>query len=390
MPLCYCGGHAIPCVRNSESSMENSVSPASIRNTARLSATENPLCPRRINYLTSDSTIVALLERVNLIAPTQAPVLITGESGTGKDVLAQYIHERSGKGNAPMVAVNCAALPHEVIDNELFGHEREAYTGAHSRKAGCFEMADGGTLFLDEIVEMPIGVQAKLLRALETKRFRRLGGSEEVEVDVRIISATNRDIAQSLASGLLREDVYYRLRVAEIHVPPLRDRPGDIPLLLDHFLTVIADDLGRERPMFHDDTMEILLEYRWPGNIRELRNVVEAAVISCPRQVITPQFLPERMTRAHSLEKAITIPAGCTIMDAERLMIEYTLEVTGGNKSKTAQILGVSRKYLYERLAEMRGTKKRKVKGVSAGRHPRDGDGGRAPGFSGPEPSTAF
>ena len=299
-----------------------------------------------------------MLDRADLIAPTMAPILITGESGTGKDVLARYIHERSGRPGAPMVAVNCAALPHEVIDNELFGHEREAFTGANSRKAGCFEMAHKGTLFLDEIGEMPPGVQAKLLRALESKRFRRLGGTEEIEVDVRILSATNKDIGQALASGQLREDVYYRLRVADIHLPPLRSRPGDIPLLLDHFLDTFAGSMGRERQTFHDDAMEILLEYRWPGNIRELRNVVEAAVITCPVPVIRPPYLPERMTRAHTIEKAITIPAGCTILDAERLMIEYTLAVTRGNKSKTALILGVSRKYLYERLSEMKEMKK--------------------------------
>jgi DNA-binding NtrC family response regulator len=338
--------------------MENDLSPAPIQNLARQPAIPGGHCSNRITYITSDIEVLALLDRAAMIAPTMAPILITGESGTGKDVLARYIHDRSGRTGAPMVAVNCAALPHEVIDNELFGHEREAFTGANSRKAGCFEMAHRGTLFLDEIGEMPPGVQAKLLRALETKRFRRLGGTEEIEVDVRILSATNRDIGQALASGQLREDVYYRLRVADIHLPPLRSRPGDIPLLLDHFLGTFAASMGRERQLFHDDAMEILLEYRWPGNIRELRNVVEAAVITCPGNVICPQHLPERMTRAHTIEKAITIPAGCTILDAEHLMIEYTLAVTRGNKSKTAQILGVSRKYLYERLSEMNGKKK--------------------------------
>ncbi len=338
--------------------MENELSPAPIQNLARPPAVLGCAPSTRTTYITSDREVLALLERADLIAPTMAPILITGESGTGKDVLARYIHERSGRPEAPMVAVNCAALPHEVIDNELFGHEREAFTGANSRKAGCFEMAHRGTLFLDEIGEMPPGVQAKLLRALETKRFRRLGGTEEIEVDVRILSATNRDVGQALASGQLREDVYYRLRVADIHLPPLRDRPGDIPLLLEYFLDMFARTMGRERHAFHDDAMEILLEYRWPGNIRELRNVVEAAVITCPGAAIHPSHLPERITRAHSIEKAISIPAGCSILDAERLMIEYTLNVTRGNKSKAALILGVSRKYLYERLSEMKDLKK--------------------------------
>ena len=339
--------------------MEIDVTPAPIQNLVRPPAVQGCHPGTLTSYITCDTEVLALLQRADLIAPTMAPILITGESGTGKDVLARYIHDRSGKPGAPMVAVNCASLPTEVIDNELFGHEREAFTGANSRRAGCFEMAHRGTLFLDEIGEMPPGVQAKLLRALETKRFRRLGGTEEIEVDVRILSATNRDIGQALASGHLREDVYYRLRVADLHLPPLRNRPGDIPLLLDHFLSAFADSMGRDRQTFHDDAMEILLEYRWPGNIRELRNVVEAAVITCPGPVIHPSHLPERMARAHAIEKAITIPAGCSILEAERLMIEYTLGVTGGNKSKAAQILGVSRKYLYERLNEMKELKKK-------------------------------
>lgn len=314
-------------------------------------------CPRTAahstTYVTRDPTVQALLQRAELVAMSQAPVLITGESGTGKDVVARYIHEKSGKSAHPLIAVNCAALPQDVIDNELFGHEREAFTGAHSKKAGCFELAHLGTLFLDEIAEMPPAVQAKLLRALETKRFRRLGGSDEVEVDVRIVAATNRDIAQALSSGQLREDVYYRLRVVDLHLPPLRERPGDIELLLDHFTALFCRKAEKPLKEFDDESLEILNAYAWPGNVRELRNMVEGIVITCPHRTITPRNLPERMNRAHVLSNAITIPVGSTIQEVEQMMIEYTLQSTGGNKSKTAQILGVSRKYLYERL---RGT----------------------------------
>ena len=290
--------------------------------------------------------------RATLVAPSQAAILITGESGTGKDVIARFIHEHSGKSEHPFVAVNCAALPHDVIDNELFGHEREAFTGAQSQKAGCFELAHRGTLFLDEIAEMPPGVQAKLLRALETKRFRRLGGNAEIEVDVRIIAATNRNITEALDSGQLREDVYYRLGVVELHLPPLRERQGDIPLLLNHFMTLLCEKAGKSPKTFCDDSIEILSEYPWPGNIRELRNTVEAVVITCPHEIVTPKCLPERIAREHALSKALTIPVGSTIQSAELLMIEYTLQATGGNKSKAAQILGVSRKYLYDRLRQ--------------------------------------
>ena len=306
-------------------------------------------------YITNHPALQSTMVRATLVAPSQAAILLTGESGTGKDVIARYIHQHSGKIGHPFVAVNCAALPHDVIDNELFGHEREAFTGAQSKKAGCFELAHRGTLFLDEIAEMPPGVQAKLLRALETKRFRRLGGNEEIEVDVRIIAATNRNVPEALASGQLREDVYYRLGVVEIHLPPLRERQSDIPLLLNHFMALLSDKAGKSPKTFCDDSIEILTEYHWPGNVRELRNIVEAIVITCPHDTVTPKCLPERIAREHALSKAITIPVGSTIQAAEQLMIEYTLQATGGNKSKAAQILGVSRKYLYERLRQYKG-----------------------------------
>lgn len=303
-------------------------------------------------FVTVHPAFLDLLSQAAMVAKSGTTVLITGESGTGKEVLARYIHAHSAQADRPCVAVNCAALPHDVIDNELFGHEREAFTGAHSKKAGCFEMANGGTLFLDEIAEMAPQVQAKLLRAVETKRFRRLGGAEEIEVDVRIISATNRDIKDALKSGHLREDVYYRLGVVELYLPPLRDRVSDIPLLLDHFARTLDGRSGRPAKTFAPETLEILTAYPWPGNVRELRNVVEALLITCPHDIVAPKCLPERLHRDHAFRTAISIPAGSTIHAAERLMIDYTLKSTGGNKSRAAQILGVSRKYLYDRLRE--------------------------------------
>jgi len=301
-------------------------------------------------FISNHLLIRDLLKRAAMVARSNASVLITGESGTGKEVLARYIHDESQNGN--FVAVNCAALPRDVIDNELFGHEKEAFTGAVSKKPGCFEMAHEGTLFLDEIAEMQPQVQAKLLRAIESKRFRRLGGTEEIEVDVRILSATNRDIPEAIASGSLREDVYYRLGVVEFTLPPLRERKSDIPVLLDHFATSLSAQYDKPRLTFSRDALEILTEYRWPGNVRELRNIVESLVITSAGSEIEPHNLPERLAREHAIRTAITIPIGSTIEEVEWLMIEHTLRAAGGNKSKAAQILGVSRKYLYDKLRD--------------------------------------
>ncbi len=299
-------------------------------------------------FISNHLLIRDLLKRAAMVARSDASVLITGESGTGKEVLARYIHDESQ--NTNFVAVNCAALPRDVIDNELFGHEKEAFTGAVSKKPGCFEMAHQGTLFLDEIAEMQPQVQAKLLRAIESKRFRRLGGTEEIEVDVRILSATNRSIPEAIASGSLREDVYYRLGVVEFTLPPLRDRTSDIPVLLEHFTASLSAQYGKPPLTYSRETLEILTEYRWPGNVRELRNIVESLVITSAGSVIEPHHLPERLAREHAIRTAITIPIGSTIEDVEWMMIEHTLRAAGGNKSKAALILGVSRKYLYDKL----------------------------------------
>jgi len=301
-------------------------------------------------FIGSHPLLRDLIARAAKVARSGAPVLITGESGSGKEVLARFIHALSQ--SQTFIAVNCAALPRDVIDNELFGHEKEAFTGAVSKRAGCFELAHQGTLFLDEIAEMQPQVQAKLLRAVETKRFRRLGGQEEIEVDVRIISATNRDIHDAIAKGEFREDVYYRLGVVELALPPLRDRRTDIPLLLAHYGAQLSAGYTKEPLVFSEEALEILTAYRWPGNVRELRNVVESLVITSDGSPVEAHALPERISREHAISSAITVPVGSTIEEVEWMMIEQTLQATGGNKSRAATILGVSRKYLYDKIRD--------------------------------------
>ncbi|MEK6571619.1 MAG: sigma-54 dependent transcriptional regulator, partial [Bacteroidota bacterium] len=225
------------------------------------------------------SAICEIRSAVNLVARSQTPILITGESGTGKEVIARLIHLQSNRADKPFIAVNCAALPRDVIENELFGHEKGAFTGALLKKAGCFELADRGTLFFDEIAEMTSETQAKLLRAIEHQGFRRLGGKEEVNVNVRPIAATNKNISAALKSRELREDLYYRLSVIEIFIPPLRERKEDIGVLVEHFLSVFSEKYGKPQQRFSDECLEMLIAYEWPGNVREVRNVIERAII---------------------------------------------------------------------------------------------------------------
>jgi len=293
---------------------------------------------------------------IELVAPSSASVLFTGESGTGKEVVATLVHLNSGRPHGPFVAINCAALPKDVIDNELFGHEREAFTGAVSRRPGCFERANGGTLFLDEISEMHPQVQAKLLRALELKTIRRLGGHEDIRVDVRIIAATNRGVQEALASGALRSDLYYRLSVVEIHLPSLRERICDIPLLTDHFMHMFCEKHRRPLKLFSPESLTLLEEYAWPGNVRELRNVIETVVLLCPQETVEPRFLPIKVSRVrpevrevHSGD-SISVPYGTSLAESERRLILHTLALSENNKSLAARILGLSRKAMYEKL----------------------------------------
>jgi DNA-binding NtrC family response regulator len=296
------------------------------------------------------SIIREIRSAVNLVAKTNTTVLITGESGTGKEVVARLLHTQSNRASKPFIALNCATLPKDVIENELFGHEKGAFTGALIKKPGCFELADTGTLLFDELAEMSLDTQAKLLRAIETQKFRRLGGKEEIKVDVRVIAATNRNIATALKTNALREDLYYRLSVIEIYIPPVRERKEDSPLLVDYFLSVFTSKYGKTNQRFTDECLEMLYEYAWPGNVREIRNVVERAVVICPHELIGPSYIPERIQCKNPVKQHINIPLGCSAYEAERILILQTLASAGNNKAKAARILGVSRKTLHNKL----------------------------------------
>ncbi|HEV8538638.1 MAG TPA: sigma-54 dependent transcriptional regulator [Bacteroidota bacterium] len=291
-----------------------------------------------------------------LVAKSPTPVLIGGESGTGKEVVARLIHTESNRSDKPFIAVNCGALPKEVIENELFGHEKGAFTGALPKKAGCFELAENGTLFFDELAEMHPDTQVKLLRAIELKSFRRLGGNEEIHVDVRMLAATNKDIPSALKSRRLREDLYYRFSVIEIYLPPLRDRKEDVPLLVDRFLATFARKYNKPPQEFSQEALDKLAGFDWPGNVRELKNVIERAVVICPDVTIGSKYLPERITGRAVSRCQISIPLGTSMRDAERTIILQTLASVGGNKSHAARILGLSRRALLYKVQQYNQT----------------------------------
>jgi DNA-binding NtrC family response regulator len=287
---------------------------------------------------------------INTVAPSDANVFIWGESGTGKELVAKGLHSKSKRASKPFIAINCAALPKDILENELFGHEKGAFTGALSQKPGCFELADGGTLFLDEVGEMSTETQAKLLRAIEEQSFRRLGGRHEIQVDVRVIAATNREVSSALDQGILRSDLYYRLSVVEIELPPLRNRKQDIVPLATHFLRLFGLKYGKEIKGFATDYVEMLQSYHWPGNIRELRNAIERAVVICPGESISVLDLPEKILKTQNEIMHISIPIGSSVEEAEKKLILETLASVGNNKAKAARILGVSRKTLHNKL----------------------------------------
>jgi DNA-binding NtrC family response regulator len=300
--------------------------------------------------------IFAMIEQ---IAPSNVSVLITGASGTGKELVARTLHELSPRKSRPFVAVNCAAIPETLMESEIFGHEKGAFTGAAERRAGCFELAQGGTLLLDEIGEMPASTQAKLLRVLEERKFRRLGARHEQEVDVRVLAATNRDPGQAVAEGHLRPDLYYRLNVFNIHMPPLRDHLEDLPAMADAMLGEMNQKHGRKVSGVTAAILERMMGYDWPGNGRELRNTIERAVILCPDGApldathLPPGFGRTGLAPAPVFEAGVVpVPVGSTVGEAERLLILRTLEVTGQNKTRAAEILGISLKTLHNKLKE--------------------------------------
>jgi DNA-binding NtrC family response regulator len=292
-----------------------------------------------------------IFDLVRRVAPTKAGVMITGESGVGKELVADAIHNLSPRRDGPLVKVHCAALAESLLESELFGHEKGAFTGAAARKRGRFELAHEGTLFLDEIGEINQNVQIKILRVLQERRFERVGGEDTVEVDVRIVAATNKDLKREVAEGRFREDLFYRLNVVGIHVPPLRERRDDIPLLAMAFLREFAGENGKRIEGFDPKARQALYAYPWPGNVRELRNCVESAVVMTRESLVGIEDLPPNV-RSSGEERDVRIPAGSTIADAEKILIRETLASLGGNKSRTAETLGIGRKTLYQKMEE--------------------------------------
>ena len=292
---------------------------------------------------------------VEQAAPTTASVLISGESGTGKELVAQTIHQLSPRAQMPFVPINCAAIPETLLESEIFGHERGAFTGASERHEGCFELADRGTLFLDEIAEMTPATQVKLLRVLQERRFRRLGGRTEQAVDVRVITATNANPTEAVKNGRLREDLYYRLNVFAIELPPLRERKDDLPLLIQSFLAEFNGRNGKAVAAVDPAALRVLEQYDWPGNVRELRNVIERAVILSSGEFIETKHLPPSFTTSAAPTPAVSLRPGMTIDEAERQLILLTIEHTRGNKTRAAEILGISLKTLHNKLNRLRG-----------------------------------
>ena len=293
----------------------------------------------------------AVLDLVAQVGPSKATVLITGESGTGKELIAEALCAASPRASAPFVRLHCAALAESLLESELFGHERGAFTGAVARREGRFKQADGGTLFLDEIGEIPQGTQVKLLRFLQEKTFERVGGNETLKVDVRLIAATNRDLKAEIKKGHFREDLYYRLNVIAVELPPLRERRQDIGPLASFFLGRYAKENGRNIEGISDEALKVLSTYDWPGNVRELENVIERAVVLCDAAQIDVRHLPSSLVPADQRDGAPPIP-GSTIQDLERYAILKTLEACGGSTSKAASILGVSPRKIQYKLHE--------------------------------------
>lgn len=291
--------------------------------------------------------IYSLVEKV---APSKTSVVITGPSGTGKEVIARTIHNLSPRRDKPFVAINCSAIPASLMESEIFGHEKGAFTGADQRRLGCFELANGGTLFLDEVGELPVELQAKFLRVLEEEKLRRLGGKTEISVDVRVICATNRDLKKQIEAGLFREDLYFRLNVFSIELPPLCERREDIPLLAQHFVERFAAEAGKRIRGITPKAMDILQSYSWPGNIRELRNTIERGVILCDGDMIDESHLPPEMEPDDSAGAVIKLSLGMPLREVEKEYILGSLRRNKGNKSRTAEILGISEKTLYNKL----------------------------------------
>jgi len=316
------------------------------REIARLRAERRTLLPG------SSPLMTRVLEQARRVARTNATVLITGESGTGKELVARLIHTESMRVRGPFVAVNCAGLTESIIESELFGHVKGAFTGAVRAKKGKFELAEGGTLFLDEIGEIPLNVQVKLLRVLQEREVERVGGEEPIRIDARLICATHRDLDAMVKDEQFREDLYYRIKVIVLRLPALRERPEDIPELVEHFRRVANERNRRKVKSFTAAALDRLRQYSWPGNVRELENVVEQAVVLARGDQADVGDLPEEVTGDRGPRDVLRIPVGNTLAEAERELILETLRKAGGNKTKAAKMLGIGVRTLYRKLEE--------------------------------------
>jgi len=332
---------------------------------------------RKGNIIGDNPLMQRVFKVIDQVAPSRATVLITGESGTGKELVAEAIHQLSPRSGGPFIKLHCAALAETLLESELFGHERGAFTGAVARRDGRFQMAHGGTLFLDEIGEISGSLQVKLLRFLQEHQFERVGGSQTIQVDVRVIAATNRNLAEEVAQGKFREDLYYRLNVVSIDMPSLRERRSDVPLLANFFLHRYSEENGKEIRGFTDASLETLMSYPWPGNVRELENAVERAVVMSNGPLIEAESLPTHVAPRPNDDGSPPIP-GSTLKEIERFAILKTLESTGGSTSRAAEILGISVRKIQYKLHAYREAPKSMVDVVRAdtddGNHDEDED----------------
>ena len=320
------------------------------------------------NLIGSSAPMRRVFEIVDQVATSRASVLICGESGTGKELVASALHERSPRARAPFVKVHCAALAENLLESELFGHERGSFTGASQRKDGRFQIADGGTLFLDEIGEISSSVQVKLLRFLQEHELERVGGTQTIRVDVRVIAATNRNLREEVAKGRFREDLYYRLKVIELTMPSLRERISDVPALAHHFLERFAQENGEEIVGFSPECMELLMAYDWPGNVRELENAIESAVVLSPISIIESSSLPPDIRPKLGAHRSNPAIPGATLAEIERYAILETLTAVGGSTSKAAEILGISPRTIQYRLHQYNDAPRSEVAVVQAAR----------------------
>jgi len=304
-----------------------------------------------VNIIGKSAAMHSIFEKIRQVAPTRASILITGESGVGKEVIAEAIHYTSPRKDKPLIKVHCAALTETLLESELFGHERGAFTGAVARKRGRFELAHLGSLFLDEIGEISQSVQIKLLRVLQNKQFERVGGEETIETDVRIIAATNRNLMADISTGKFREDLYYRLNVINIHIPPLKERNEDIPLLVAAFLKEFSLENSKDIEGIETKARLALYNYSWPGNVRELRNCIESAVVMCKSRILSLEDLPPHIGQT-SGGQSLRLSPGISLAEGEKEIIRSALNINKGNKSRTAEILGIGRKTLHRKMQE--------------------------------------